>query len=299
MMKHYLSAARPRTLPLALSCILLGSFLAAAAGRFRWDVFGLAVLTTTLLQVLSNFANDYGDSVSGLDNAERTVARRAVQTGAISRQQMRTAMLITALASLVSGIFLLKTALVGASASTFWGFVGLGLLAIVAAVTYTVGKRPYGYAGLGDVSVFLFFGLVGVLGTYYLHTRSFEALLLLPATACGVFAVGVLNINNIRDLEQDRKNGKNSVPVRLGASRAKTYQWGLIGGGLAAAAVYVLLLPEKNLWQGLFLLTLPLFVGIGRGVQAGQSPAEIDPFLKRMALTTLLFVLLFGLGQVL
>ncbi|WP_420153080.1 1,4-dihydroxy-2-naphthoate polyprenyltransferase [Siphonobacter sp.] len=297
-MRSWISAARPRTLPLSLSCILMGSFLAAAQGGFRWSVFGLAVLTTVLLQVLSNFANDYGDSVSGLDNDERKVATRAVQTGAITKEQMRTAILSFSVLTLASGLWLLYVALEGGTGQEFWYFLGLGILCIIAAITYTVGKRPYGYAGLGDLSVLMFFGWVGVLGTYYLHTRSLDWSILLPATSCGVFAVGVLNINNIRDLDNDRRNGKNSIPVRLGAARAKTYHWLLLSTGLVCAAAYVIL--EHPNWSSyLFLLTLPLFWKIASGVQKGQRPEEIDPYLKRMSLSTLLFVILFGIGQLL
>ncbi len=297
-MRSWLSAARPRTLPLSLSCILMGSFLSAAQGGFRWSVFGLAVLTTVLLQVLSNFANDYGDSISGLDNDERKVATRAVQTGAITKEQMRKAIILFSVLTFAAGIGLLYIALEGGTAQEFLYFLGLGVLSIIAAITYTVGKKPYGYAGLGDISVLIFFGWVGVLGTYYLHTRSLDWSILLPATSCGAFAVGVLNINNIRDIDNDRRNGKNSIPVRLGAAKAKVYHWFLLTGGLVCAIAYVLLF-HPNWSSYLFLLTLPLFWKIASGVQKGQKPEEIDPYLKRMALSTLLFVILFGVGQLL
>lgn len=297
-MRSWLLAARPRTLPLSLSCILMGSFLAAARDGFRWPVFALAVLTTVFLQVLSNFANDYGDSVSGLDNDDRKVAKRAVQTGAITRVQMRNAIILFSVLTLASGIGLLYIALDGGGMSEFLTFLGLGILCIIAAITYTVGRRPYGYAGLGDLSVLIFFGWVGVIGTCYLHTRTLDWTLLLPATSCGLFAVGVLNINNIRDIDNDRRNGKNSVPVRLGAAKAKTYHWLLLITGLVCAASYVVVEGPK--WGGaLFLLTLPLFYKIASGVQRGTRPEEIDPFLSRMAISTLLFVILFGVGQLL
>ncbi|MFN8355616.1 MAG: 1,4-dihydroxy-2-naphthoate polyprenyltransferase [Spirosomataceae bacterium] len=297
-MSPWIQAARPRTLPLALSSILMGSFLAASTGQFSWKIFGLAALTTVLLQVLSNFANDYGDAVSGIDNDTRKVAQRAVQSGKITRTQMRNAIIVSAGLALVSGLWLLYEALQGATIQTFLAFLGLGLLAIVAAITYTVGKRPYGYMGLGDLSVLIFFGWLGVLGTYYLHTHSLNELLLLPATSCGLFAVGVLNINNIRDIENDARNGKNSIPVRLGKEKAVVYQWLLLMIGFVCAVVYTLLMG--NSWiHWIFLISLPLLIKIGRGVAAGQQPADIDPYLKQMALTTLLFVVTFGLGQIL
>jgi 1,4-dihydroxy-2-naphthoate octaprenyltransferase len=297
-MSPWLSAARPRTLPLALASILLGSLLAAAAGSFHWPVFALAALTTVFLQILSNFANDYGDTVNGIDTAERTVAVRAVQSGRITAQQMRRAMGLFAGLSLLTGLGLLSVAFAGGSWRDGLVFLGLGLLAIVAAITYTVGRRPYGYLGLGDVSVLLFFGWVGVLGTFYLHTRQFDPLLLLPATSCGLLAVGVLNVNNIRDIESDRRNGKNSIPVRLGRARATRYHWVLLVGGFACAVLYVVLRPQSA-WQWLFVVSLPLLVRIGRGVGRGQNPAELDPYLRQMALTTLLFALTFGVGQLL
>lgn len=296
-MQHWLSAARPRTLPLALASILMGSFLAASRGSFRWEIFVLAALTTVFLQVLSNFANDYGDTVNGIDTAERTVAVRAVQSGKITARQMRGAIGLFSIFSFVSGISLLFVAFRDGSARDWLVFLALGLLSIGAAITYTVGRRPYGYLGLGDLSVLLFFGWVGVLGTFYLHTRTFDVALLLPATSCGLLAVGVLNVNNIRDIDSDRRNGKNSIPVRLGKDRATRYHWALLLGGFGCAVLYVAL-NYQSAWQWLFLVSLPLLLRIGRGVARGQKPAEIDPYLKQMALTTLLFVLAFGIGQV-
>ena len=299
-MKNWILAARPRTLPLALASILMGSFLAAGHDAFSWKIFWLAVLTTTFLQVLSNFANDYGDTVSGVDSAERTVATRAVQTGAITREQMTRAMIIMSVLSLASGSLLIYEGLKDTDMQTILGFFGLGILSIIAAITYTVGKRPYGYMGLGDISVLIFFGWVGVLGTYFLYTHNFDWLNFLPASSCGLFAVGVLNINNIRDIESDTKTGKNSIPVRLGKEKAVIYHWLLLIVGFLCAVIYTLLNESGNNWiHWLFVVTLPLLIKIGRGISQGQTPAQIDPFLKRMALTTLLFVLTFGLSQIL
>lgn len=306
-MKHWIAAARPRTLPLALSSILMGSFLAAGSHTFSWTIFGLAVLTTTLLQILSNFANDYGDTVNGVDTVERTVATRAVQTGAITRQQMTKAIVITSILSFIMGSWLIYEGLSNTSTQAILTFFGLGILAIIAAITYTVGKRPYGYMGFGDISVLIFFGWVGVLGTYYLYAHQFEWINLLPATSCGLFAVGVLNINNIRDIDSDIKTGKNSIPVRLGKDKAVIYHYLLLGGGFLTAIIYAIVistkeqsLPENShiVWLNwLFLVTLPLLVKICKGVTIGKTPAQIDPLLKVMALTTLLFVITFGIGQ--
>ncbi|HEX8529412.1 MAG TPA: 1,4-dihydroxy-2-naphthoate polyprenyltransferase [Cytophagales bacterium] len=294
--KAWISAARPRTLPLALASIGMGSFLAAGVQAFSLRVFLLCAFTTIFLQVLSNLANDYGDSVHGADSQERQGPQRAVQSGVISARQMRTAMIVFALLSLGTGIWLLYEALKDASARTIGLFFGLGLCAIAAAVTYTAGKRPYGYAGLGDASVLLFFGLLGVLGTYYLHVKSISPLLVLPALSCGFFATAVLNVNNIRDIESDRKAGKKSIPVRLGREAAVRYHWLLLGAGLGCAVAYVAL-TYASPWQLLFLVTLPLLGRNALAVKRNRTAASLDPYLKQMALTTLLFVLTFGLGQ--
>ena len=226
---RWLLAARLRTLPLACSSVLLGSGLAAHADAFRWPLFLLCLLTAILLQVLSNLANDYGDAVSGADLAGRVGPTRAVATGLITARQMQLAMGLTALAAVVSGLALLWSAFVD-DWPALLAFIGFGALALVAAVTYTVGRRPYGYRGFGDLSVFLFFGLLGVMGSYYLYTHQLSWSLLLPAASCGLLATAVLNINNIRDRVSDAASGKVTLAVRLGASRARNYHWLLVGG---------------------------------------------------------------------
>lgn len=287
---------RLRTLPLALSSIGMAGFLAASDQRIRPSVLIGCILTTVLLQILSNLANDYGDSVHGADHAGRQGPTRAVQSGAISRETMKRAVWLLAFLSLTSGIVLLYVA-VGWNARAFVFFVALGLLSILAAVGYTAGKKPYGYLGLGDVSVLIFFGLVGVGGTYYLLTQQLDYAVILPAISCGVFAVGVLNINNIRDIESDRAAGKYSLPVRIGKTWAAYYQIGLMAVGLGSALMYTWL-HWRSPWQLLFLLTLPLFVPIAQAVIRKPS-SELDPYLKRMALATLAFVILFGAGLLL
>ncbi len=296
MIKAWLSAFRLRTLPLALACIGMAGFLAAAAGQFNLLLFVLCCLTTVLLQILSNLANDYGDSINGADHADRTGPIRAVQAGIISAAQMKKAVIVFVLLSLFSGLSLLWFSF-GWNWRALALFFGLGLLSIAAAIGYTVGKKPYGYIGLGDISVLIFFGLVGVMGSYYLFTHSVTWMELLPAISCGVFSIAVLNINNIRDIESDRSAGKFSIPVRIGKPKAVTYHWVLLIIGLSAALGYTLL-QYQSLWQFLFLATVPLFIRNGMSVQNRPS-SELDPFLKQMALSTLLFVLLFGLGLIL
>ncbi len=306
-MKSWIAAARPRTLPLALASIILGSFLAASrqlgtGGHFSWAVAGLAVLTTIFLQILSNFANDYGDAVSGKDTEARVGPRRAVATGDISKEAMLRAIIVTGLLALGSGIWLLVVALLDvgwqANAGTFYGLLILGLLSIAAAVGYTNGKRPYGYAGFGDIAVLIFFGWIGVLGTYFLHTLAWHPLLLLPATSVGLLATGVLNINNIRDIETDTATGKRSIPARIGRSQAIRYHWVLLIGAMVTALLFSVL-SHMPLIGYLYLLAFPLIVLNGRAVAGHQRPAELNPRLGQLALTTLLFVILFGLGQVL
>jgi 1,4-dihydroxy-2-naphthoate octaprenyltransferase len=294
--KTWVSAMRLRTLPLTLSSVGMGSFLAASYGAFRWDVFVLCALTTVFLQILSNFANDYGDSVNGADHSGRQGPMRAVQSGSISASQMFRAIIVLSVLALCSGISLLWIALQQSTVETILFFFGLGLLSIVAAITYTAGKKPYGYAGLGDLAVIIFFGWVGVLGTFYLFTHQFDLLMILPATSCGLFATAVLNVNNIRDIESDSKAGKKSIPVRIGRENATKYHWTLLAGGLLCSIVYVIA-NYKDGWQFLFLLTLPLFFKNAIGIYQKEKPSEIDPYLKQMALTSLIFMLTFGIGQ--
>ena len=289
-MSAWISAARPRTLPLALSCILMGSFLAADAEQFNWLIFALACLTTILLQVLSNFANDYGDTQNGADSSERVGPSRAVQSGEISPGQMFKAIVLFAGLSLVSGILLLYFSLKDADSTTFWYFLGLGLLCILAAYTYTAGKRPYGYAGLGDISVLIFFGLVGVLGSNYLFTKSFYSLNILPALSSGFLATGVLNLNNIRDIESDRSTGKFTIPTRLGKQKSIYYHWFLLVASALSIFSFAIIKGDMS-WY--FVLAFPLFILNGVKVNSLENP---DPLLKQLSFSTLAFVVLTGLS---
>jgi 1,4-dihydroxy-2-naphthoate octaprenyltransferase len=295
-MKVWINAFRLRTLPLAVSCIAMGGFLASAAGAFRWNIFLLCVLTTIFLQILSNLANDYGDSIHGADSADRKGPSRAVQSGAVTKEQMRVAVIIFVLLSLASGVSLLLVSF-GWEWRAIFFFFGLGVLSIMAAIAYTVGKKPYGYAGLGDLSVLIFFGFVGVMGSYYLFTKTVTPFEILPALSCGLFSMAVLNVNNIRDIDSDRKAGKFSIPVRIGREKAIVYHWLLLACGIAAAAVYTAL-RFTSFWQLLFLISVPLFLKNGKAISTKPSH-ELDPFLKQMAMSTLLFVILFGIGLLL
>lgn len=210
----WLESLRPKTLPLAFAAIIVGTALAWWQGYFDPLVAGLALITAGLLQILSNLANDYGDAVKGSDKPDRIGPLRGMQKGVITQAQMKRALIITVALICLSGLALVTVA--SKTPSDFIGFLVLGLLAIIAAITYTVGTRPYGYIGLGDISVLVFFGWLSVMGSGYLQAHTLIPALFLPATACGMLATAVLNINNLRDIDSDRENGKNTLAVRLG-----------------------------------------------------------------------------------
>jgi 1,4-dihydroxy-2-naphthoate octaprenyltransferase len=289
-MKSWIEAARPRTLPLALSSILMGSFLAIYQGVFDRNVFILACLTTILLQVLSNFANDYGDTQNGADQTGRVGPQRAVQSGEISSSDMFKAIILFVILSLISGIMLLYFAFRNSSMQPFWYFFALGILCIIASYTYTAGKKPYGYAGLGDVSVLVFFGLVGVLGSNYLFTHRFVSVNILPALSCGFLATGVLNLNNIRDIQSDIKAGKLTIPARIGHKKAVYYQWFLLAASMICMISFALIRGNIS-WY--FMAAFPFLVYNAMKVKKLSNP---DPLLKKLALTTLLFVIFSGIS---
>lgn len=292
-MKSWIIAMRLRTLPLAIASIGMSGFLAFSNEAFNLVVFTLCLLTTVSLQILSNLANDYGDSIHGADNAERLGPQRSVQSGEISAIQMKKAIFINIVISLLLGIALLL--LSDISASVFLAFLGFGILAIVAAVLYTNGKLPYGYIGLGDISVYIFFGLLAVIGTYYLQSGTFYFDLIWPASSVGLLAVGVLNINNIRDIDSDIVAGKRSLPVIMGKQMARYYHIVLLSLAMGFALYYT-----RSYFQGwqhyLYLLVLPLIFMNGRKVFKRFDVSGLDPLLKQLALTTVLFVLLFGIS---
>lgn len=290
----WFAAFRLRTLPLSLSSILMGSFLAQSQQKLDINIFLLAILTTIFLQILSNLANDYGDFVNGADTDKREGEARMVVSGKIKPSEMKNAIIIFSFLSFFTGLSLLLIAV--KTWEVFWFFFGLGLLCIIAAITYTVGKRPYGYMGLGDIAVFLFFGIVGVGGTYYLHTQSIDLKILLPASACGFLATGVLNLNNMRDINTDILAGKKTIPTRLGRENATIYHIFLLIMSVLCMVLYVFLVYQQ--WsQWLFLLILPLIYKNILVVLRTKINKDLDPYLKQLALTSLLLVILFGLGN--
>ncbi len=292
--KPWVIATRLRTLPLVFSGILMGTSLASNEVRLNYGVVAFTLLTAILLQILSNFANDYGDAISGVDSEQRAGPDGMVQTGAISKKVMRNVLLIFSFLVLISGLILLYFSFLGDWELSLI-FFGIGLLAIVAAIKYTVGKKPYGYVGLGDVFVYIFFGMVAVLGTCFLQTKTIDWQLLLPASSMGLFAVGVLNVNNIRDMESDKVTGKFSIPVRLGKRNASLYHTLILSTAFFSCILFVVLDFDK--WtELLFIIMSPLLVKNIRAIHSKTS-SELDPLLRQMVLSTLLFSILFSIGQ--
>ncbi len=295
--KIWLHAFRLRTLPLALSSTFVGSFLAFPEGKFKWAVFLLVALTTLFLQILSNLANDYGDAVKGTDNKNRTGPIRGMQSGTITKKNMKKMIMIFVGLSLCSGIALILTSLseVSLSVSVLFFIVGIG--AIAAAIKYTIGKKPFGYSGFGDVFVFLFFGLTGVLGTYFLHTLQFSLWVLLPASTIGLLSVGVLNLNNMRDIKNDKACGKKTLVVRMGLPAAKIYHAILIIGAIVLALIYSLN-ESSSYFRFLYLLTLPLFFRNLYVVFIKSSTNRLNDQLKWLSLSTFAFTICFSIGLI-
>ncbi|MCW9719081.1 1,4-dihydroxy-2-naphthoate polyprenyltransferase [Avibacterium sp. 21-599] len=293
VIKMWVETARPKTLPLAAASIVMGAALAYWDHKFSWQISLLCLITTLLLQILSNFANDYGDHQKGSDTAERIGPLRGIQHGVISAKQLKKGLIALILASLFFGFLLIAIAY--QSYADLLAFSLLGGLAIIAAITYTVGAKPYGYMGLGDISVLLFFGILGVCGTYYLQTHQLNLMIFLPALATGLFATAVLNINNLRDIEQDKKAGKNTLAVRLGAKKGRIYHCLL----LATGAICYLLFALANFHQlvsFIFLIAYPLLIKHAAFVYHSKDPLLLRPMLGQMSMLALLTNLLFSFG---
>ncbi len=296
--KPWIKAFRPKTLPLALSNTIMGSALAWMDGGFRWSILLLAGITTVLLQILSNMANDYGDFVNGKDTADRVGPKRMVQSGEITPRKMRQGMVIVGALCVAAGFWLIVKGTRGINITYLMLFGVLGVGAIAAAIKYTVGKNPYGYRGLGDLFVFLFFGWVGVLGTYFLHTQQFRWDLLLPASSIGFLSVGVLNMNNLRDYELDKNAGKRTLAVLLGKRYAVIYHFFLIVSAVVFTVVFTFLNYYSD-WQWLFLLSLPLLVVNLKNVLTYKNSLELYPELPRLSMATLISAVMFFVGVIL
>ena len=285
---------RLRTLPLSLSGIILGS--AAAFHNSYWDtlVFMLAMGTTISFQVLSNFANDLGDSQKGTDNSYRIGPMRSVQSGEISKSTMKKAVILTSVISFILAGLLIYFASKNMSISTIWFYIVLSILSVFAAISYTVGKKAYGYHGLGDLMVLFFFGGVSVLGVYSLYAPEFLLENILLAVFVGLLSVAVLNLNNMRDYVNDKASGKNTLVVKMGPNMAKIYHSFLILFGLGALIMYFLTTSNNDLFFSLFpALFLMLHL---KKVLATKKAKEFDPELKKVALLTFSISVLIAIG---
>lgn len=297
IIKNFIKAARLRTLPLSISGIVLGGFLAVSDGLFNGVIFSLALITTIGFQVISNFANDYGDGVKGTD-AIRIGEQRMVSSGKISPKQMKKAIMISVILTIIFALFLIYESFGLSNFGYSLLFFILGIVSVVAAIKYTVGNLAYGYSGFGDIFVFLFFGLLSVLGSYFLFTKEIYFLLTLPAISIGLLSTAVLNLNNMRDYQNDKKSKKNTIVVKIGLKAAKRYHYSLLLLSFISAVSYVVLTFTKTV-QFIFLLAYIPLVIHALFVYNNKEELRLDAELKKVALSTFLFSVLLGLGQVL
>ena len=305
-MKHWVEAARLRTLPLSVSGIIVGSMFALAYPTtdvltptevFNWQLFGFALLTTLGLQVLSNFANDYGDGIKGTDNEDRIGPKRAIQSGVISPEAMKRAIIITSVLTFISALLLIYFAFGEAYIWYSILFIVLGLLAIASAIRYTVVNTAYGYRGFGDFFVFVFFGLVSTLGVNFLYSKEVDYRLILPAIAIGFLSVGVLNLNNMRDEASDRKAGKNTIVVKIGGEKAKKYHYFLVISAMVLVLVFAFL-KDFNFDQYIFVVAYFPLTSHLITVYRNKEPRALDPELKKLALSTFLLSIILSLCMI-
>ena len=308
-LKAWIAAARLRTLPLSVSGVIVGSAFGNSAFQmpegitncfgfypipvYKSPLFWLAIAVTIGFQILSNFANDYGDGIKGTD-ANRQGEKRMVASGLISPKQMKIGMIITGAITFFLATILIFGAFGNENFILSFVFFNLALASIIAAVKYTVGKNAYGYSGLGDVFVFLFFGLLSVLGSYFLFTKTLQWELLLPATAIGCFSTAVLNLNNLRDSENDAEVGKRTLVVKMGFEKAKKYHAFLLFCGILCAVGYSIL----NYWdamQFVYAIAFIPFILNVKTVFKNKEPRLLDSELKKVALSTFLFAILFAI----
>jgi 1,4-dihydroxy-2-naphthoate octaprenyltransferase len=302
-MKYWIKAARLRTLPLSMSGIILGSFIAKwrlnlDGKTWDWQIFALAILVTLLYQILSNFANDYGDGIRGTD-LNRKGETRAVAAGHITANQMKNGVIVLSILSLIATVALLYVAFLPDHVNSFYIFIGLGIASILAAIGYTIGKRPYGYYGLGDIFVFVFFGLVSVCGSYFLFTKSFSWDILLPATAIGLFSTAVLNLNNMRDIESDAESGKHTLALRLGLKKAMIYENILLLLPLIIMLAFMMinkLYETKHYYAFIFFILMLPLTAIRRRIMEVKEPHELDQFLKQVGIITFMMSIMVAIG---
>ena len=295
--KAWLDAMRLRTLPLSVSGIIVGSGIAAELGKWNPVIFTLAILTTISFQVLSNLANDLGDGVKGTDNDNRLGPKRAIQSGRISLKEMKIGIIVCSFISLFSATLLIYESASNLNQELLLFYSVLAVLCVIAAITYTMGKNAYGYKGLGDLMVFIFFGLVSVLGVFSLYGITFKWMVLLPALSIGFWSVAVLNLNNLRDFQNDALAGKRTIIVKIGFQNGKNYHFFLILSGVACWAFSLFMLAYLTTNYFLFIALIPsiaFFIHLLR-VDQTIEPKKLDPELKKIALLTFFSSLLFAL----
>ena len=304
-MIDWIKAARLRTLPLSLSGIIMGSFIAKwrlkeDGGFWDWKIFALALLVTLLYQILSNYANDYGDGVKGTDKLRINEAEaRAVASGKITAKQMKNAVILLSILSLIATIALLYVAFIPNYMNEFYIFIGLGVACILAAIGYTVGKKPYGYMGLGDIFVFIFFGLVSVCGSYFLFTKTFSWDVLLPAAAVGLLSAAVLNLNNMRDMQNDEASGKKTLALKLGYKNAMIYEMVLLQLPILLVLTFLMinqLQAQGKYYAFIVMILLFPFAGLRRKIMQIKENRELDPFLKQVGILTFMMAILTAAG---
>jgi len=280
--KYWIKAARLRTLPLAISCILLSSSLVIINHKeLSIKVLFLTLATTLLLQILSNFANDYGDAIKGADK-KRTGEERMVQSGKISKSHMKLAIMILSITTLIVGLYLIFSVF-QKDIFKILIFLFFGISSIIAAIKYTVGKSAYGYKAYGDLSVFIFFGMIGVIGSYYLFTKNFHWITLPGALFTGLMSCGVLNLNNMRDYENDKKNNKVTLVVKMGMKKSKKYHFSLIF--LAIISLITILLFTNNYYYIISMFPLVFVVRHLKLLNKYQDMKLLDSQLKVIAIS--------------
>lgn len=283
----------------------MGAFIAKwrlyrEGGIWDWRIFALALLVTLLYQILSNYANDYGDGVKGTDAKRINEAEaRAVASGKITAKQMKNAVIIFSVLSFVATVALLYVAFFPDFMKEFYIFIGLGVACILAAIGYTVGKKPYGYMGLGDLFVFVFFGLVSVCGSYFLFTKTFSWDMLLPGTAIGMMSMAVLNLNNMRDIESDRLSGKKSLALRIGFKNAMIYEMILLQLPLILILVFLGVngfIQAQNYYVFIVMILLLPLMKLRRKIMTVKEPKELDQYLKQVGIMTFVMAVLTAFG---
>lgn len=298
-LKAWVQAARLRTLPLSIAGIVTAAALALGSADFDPWIFVGSLFTAMGFQVLSNFANDYGDGIKGTDNAQRVGPTRALQSGALTASGLKKGMIVTAILTLIMAIALIYRAFGLENLPTALLFLALGIISIIAAVKYTVGDSAYGYRGLGDLFVFAFFGLLSVVGGYFLYAKTIPALVWLPALSVGFWSTAVLHLNNMRDRESDAKVNKNTLAVLLGKKNSIVYHSLLVLSGVVAAVIFALQESVAGNWNLLPMAAAVILLGHLVRVFKTKDHKKLDPQLKVVALSTFLFSLLLMAAQLL